>query len=80
MDFVTDQLYTGQRLRLLTIVDNFTRVSPFIGVGFHYKGADVVRSLDEALARFGMPSAIQVDNGPEFVSKELGVAPIKSDH
>ncbi len=68
---MTDQLYTGQRLRLLTIVDNFTRVSPFIGVGFHYKGADVVRSLDEAIARFGMPSAIQVDNGPEFVSKEL---------
>lgn len=71
MDFVTDQLYTGQRLRLLTIVDNFTRVSPYIGVGFHYKGADVARSLDKAIAGYGKPEAIQVDNGPEFISKEL---------
>jgi putative transposase len=71
MDFVTDQLYTGQRLRLLTIVDNFTRVSPLIGVGFHYKGTDVTGSLDEAIAQHGKPEAIQVDNGPEFISKEL---------
>ena len=34
MDFMADQLFDGRRLRLLTIVDNVSRVSPFIGVGF----------------------------------------------
>jgi len=34
MDFVSDQLFDGRRIRILTIVDNFTRVSPFIGVDF----------------------------------------------
>lgn len=42
MGFVTDQLHTGQRLQLLTTVDNFTRVNPMIWVGFNYKGTDVV--------------------------------------
>ena len=38
MEFMADELFDGRRLRLLTIVDNFSRVSPFIGVGFSYKG------------------------------------------
>ena len=44
MDFMAAELFDGRRLRLLTIVDNFSRVSPFIGTGFSYKGYDVVSS------------------------------------
>ena len=71
MDFMADELFDGRRLRLLTIVDNFSRVSPFIGVGFSYKGYDVVSALNLALAQYGVPECIRVDNGPEFISKEV---------
>ncbi len=71
MDFMSDQLFNGRRIRLLTIVDNFSRVSPLIGVGFCYKGHDVVVSLDRACKRYGKPERIRVDNGPEFISKDL---------
>lgn len=71
MDFMADQLFDGRRIRLLTIVDNFSRISPMIGVGFSYKGHDVVTALERACSRYGKPERIRVDNGPEFVSKDL---------
>ena len=71
MDFVSDQLYNGQRLRCLTIVDAFSKLSPVIGVGFQYKAADVVETLERAAGEYGYPVTIRVDNGPEFISKEL---------
>ena len=60
MDFMADELFNGQLLRLLTIVDNFSRVSPFIGVGFRYRGYDVVTALDLAMAQYGVPECIRV--------------------
>ena len=33
MDFMSDELFNGDRIRLLTLVDNFTRVSPWIEIG-----------------------------------------------
>ena len=71
MDFVADQTFDGRRLRILTIVDNFSRVSPAIGVRRKYTGYDVVRTLEDATRRHGMPGTIRLDNGPEFISKEL---------
>lgn len=71
MDFVSDNLFTGGKLKILTIVDVYTRESPLIGVGFRYTGYDVTTSLDEAISRYEVPKVIKVDNGPEFISKEL---------
>jgi len=71
MDFVSDQLFNGQRLRLLTIVDVFGKLCPDIGVGFHYRATDVIETLDQATKRYGLPKTIRVDNGPEFISKDL---------
>ena len=71
MDFMADALFDGRRLRLLTIVDNVSRVSPFIGVGFRYRGYDVVAALNLAVAQYGVPECIRLDNGPEFISKEV---------
>ncbi len=66
-----DQLFTDQKLRLLTIVDNYTKISPLIGVGLSYKAADVVLTLtlEKAVSLFGMPKTMKIDNGPEFISK-----------
>jgi putative transposase len=71
MDFVSDQLYDGRKLRALTLVDVHTRECLAIWVDQGIKGDDVVRTLDAVIASRGQPERIQVDNGPEFVSKAL---------
>ena len=71
MDFMADQLQTGQRFRILTIVDNFSRESLAIRAGQRLTGDDVVKALEAIAGRRGTPRSIQVDNGPEFVSKSL---------
>lgn len=48
MDFVHDQLATGRKIRVLTVVDTFSRFSPVIDARFSYRGEDVVATLDEA--------------------------------
>lgn len=42
-----------------------------IGVGYSYKAVDVVNTLEKAVSSYGTPKVIKVDNGPEFISKEL---------
>jgi putative transposase len=71
MDFVHDQLFDGTKIRALTVVDTHTRVSPAIDVRRSYRGCDVVETLELGAALFGYPKTIRVDNGPEFISKEL---------
>ena len=71
MDFMSDQLFTGEKLKVLTVIDNFIKLSITIGVGYKYKASDVVFTLDKAILKHGKPKIIKVDNGPEFISKEL---------
>lgn len=71
MDFLSDQLFDGSKIRILTIVDAFSKVSPAIDVRERYTGADVVRTLERVTAMHGVPELIRVDQGPEFVSKDL---------
>ena len=71
MDFVHDQLATGQRIRVLTVVDTFSRFSPVIDPRFSYRAEDVVTALEGACASTGYPKTIRVDQGSEFVSRGL---------
>ena len=71
MDFVTDSLFNGHRFRSLTIVDNYSRQCLAIEVGQHIRGEEVVGVVDRIKAMHGAPRFIKVDNGPEFISKEL---------
>lgn len=71
MDFVSDQLFDGKRFRTLTLVDKFTRECLATHVGQSIKGSDVAAVLDALAASGRKPERIQVDNGPEFISKEL---------
>lgn len=71
MDFVHDQLYDGRKLRILTIIDAFTRYVPALDVRDRYTGADVVETLERVCKELGYPRSIRVDQGPEFISKDL---------
>ena len=71
MDFVSDQLFDGRRLRVLTLVDNHTRESLALHVGQRVRGMDVVQVLEQVVDRQGRPASIRVDNSPEFISREL---------
>jgi putative transposase len=71
MDFMSDQLFDGRRLRILTIVDNHTRESLALHVGQRIRGIEVVSVLERITKQHGFPKRIQVDNGPEFISKDL---------
>ena len=71
MDFLSDQLFDGRKIRILSIVDNFTRLSPALDVRFSYRGSDVVETLERIAITHGRPKRIRVDQGPEFISKDL---------
>ena len=63
MDFVHDQLVTGKKIRVLTVVDTFSRFSPVLDPRFSYRGEDVVASLEQTCAVVGYPRAIRVGPG-----------------
>jgi putative transposase len=71
MDFMADQLYDGRRIRVLTLVDNHTRESLALHVGRQIRGIEVVEVLERVVREQGAPGTIRVDNGPEFICKEL---------
>ena len=71
MDFLSDQLFNGRRIRILTIVNAFSRLSPVIDVPPRYRGTDVVETLERVTGIHGTSKTIRLDNGPEFISKAL---------
>ena len=71
MDFVHDQLATGRKLRISTIVDTHSRYCPATDPRFTYRGEDVVQTLERVCGRIGYPKTIRVDNGSEFISRDL---------
>ena len=69
--FVHDQLATGRTLRILTVVDTFSRFSPVLDPRFSYRGEDVVATLERICQTIGYPKTIRVDHGSEFVPRDL---------
>jgi putative transposase len=56
---------------VLTIIDTFSRFSPAIEPRFTFRGTDVVEVLERVGREIGFPAAIPVDQGSEFVSRDL---------
>jgi len=72
LDFVSDALWWGRKLRMLTVVDTYTRESLAIEVDTSISGARVARVLDRVIGERGaQPVEIVMDNGPELTSKAL---------
>ena len=75
MDFVHDQLATGRKLRVLTIVDTFSRFSPALEPRFTFRGTDVVEVCERVGREMGLPAAIRVDQGREVERDAALVSP-----
>ena len=71
MDFMSDQLATGRRVRILNIVDDYSRECVGQLVDFSISGERVSRLLEQLAVERGRPQTIVLDNGPEFTSKAL---------
>jgi putative transposase len=71
MDFVADGLATGRGLRMLTVVDSFTRECPSIEVDTGLSSRRVTRALEWIISQRGKPEVLRCDNGPEFTSRHF---------
>jgi putative transposase len=71
VDFVSDGLASGRGVRMLTVVDSFTRECPTIEVNTSLSGPHVTRVLDRVIEERGKPRTIRCDNGPEFTSRHF---------
>ena len=69
MDFMSDALSYGRRIRILNIIDDFNREALAIEPSFSFAAEQLVRVLKEVVFLRGQPKEIRVDNGPEFLSK-----------
>jgi putative transposase len=68
LDFMSDRLADGRKIRILNIVDEFTRESLKMVVDTSLTGHRVVREIDELVQTKGKPQQIKSDNGTEFTS------------
>ena len=70
-DFVEDRTHDGRKIRMLNVIDEFTRECLAIRVDRRLKGADVIDVLSDLFILRGVPGHVRSDNGPEFVAKAV---------
>jgi putative transposase len=70
-DFVHDACANGQKIKCLTIIDEFTRECHAIDVAGSIRSARVIDVLIRLTSAHGAPAFLRSDNGPEFVSKAI---------
>lgn len=70
-DFVYDQTENGSGLRMLTLLDEYTRQCLAIHVGWSIRAVDVLAVVEAAMERHGVPGHIRSDNGPEFIAYKI---------
>jgi putative transposase len=67
-DFVEDQTENGTRFRVLTLIDEHTRECLAMHVDWSIRAVDVIKVVEAAMARYGVPTHLRSDNGPEFIA------------
>jgi putative transposase len=71
LDFVHDALGTGRTIRVLSVVDAYTRECLALEVDTSFASRRVTRVLDQIIAQRGQPQSIRCDNGPELSSRHF---------
>ena len=67
-DFVEDQTENGTRFRVLTLIDEHTRECLAVHGDWSIRAVDVITVVEAAMARYGVPTHLRSDNGPEFIA------------
>ena len=68
-DFVSDRCANGQKLKILVVVDEYTRECLTLEVAGSIKSNHLINTLDRLMTIHGRPKFIRSDNGPEFTAK-----------
>ena len=74
MDFLSDQLFDGRKIRVLTIVDAYSKVSPAIDVRDRYTGADVAATLTRVCRDHGHPRTIRASTTARNSSPAISIS------
>ena len=72
-DFMSARLRSGGALRILNVVDEYTRVALGCFVDRSIGAAQVIRCLEELFRTHGQPAIIRSDNGREFIATSVGI-------
>jgi putative transposase len=70
-DFVADRTQDGRAIKILTVIDEYSRESLAIVVARKIKSDDVLHCLTDLFVKYGPPEHIRSDNGPEFTAKAV---------
>ena len=70
-DFVHDQLVDGRVLKLLCVIDEYTRECLAIEVGASLRSQDVILTLSRLMRLYGKPAYVRSDNGAEFTAAKV---------
>jgi putative transposase len=68
MDFMSDALSGGRRIRTLNVIDDYNREGLLIRASYSISSRRVIEFLEQLALTRGYPDVIRVDNGPEFRS------------
>lgn len=71
IDFASDALATGRAIRVLSVVDAYTRQCLALEADTSFQSRRVTRVLDKAISEHGWPRRIRCDNGPELTSRHF---------
>lgn len=71
IDFMSDSLQDGRKVRLLNVIEDFNRESLAVEADTSMPTLRVIRTLEKLVNERGTPSNLRMDNGPEFISHKL---------
>ncbi len=70
-DFVHDVCQDGRGIKILGVVDEFTRQCVVLSAGRSFRAQDVIGEMSKAMIRYGKPELIRSDNGSEFIAHAI---------
>jgi transposase InsO family protein len=70
-DFAFERTHDGRRVRILAVIDEYTRECMALDVARHITSEDVIYRLGQLFVERGVPAYIRSDNGPEFTAKAV---------
>lgn len=71
MDFMSDSMVGGRKFRTFNVMDDCSREALAIEVDTSLSSKRIIRTLNRAIDMHGKPTAVRVDNGPEFTSSDF---------